>query len=154
MRHRQTIALLALIGLFVALYLWLHTLGVIGELKCGSGGCETVQTSAYAEFLGVPVALYGVIGYAAIFVAALAGLQPRYLRRRGPTLLIVALATGGVLFTAYLTYLELFVIHAICRWCVGSGIIIGVIWAISLLGLKTWGVGRSGSIGASGGSAR
>ena len=131
MRHRQAIALLALVGFFVALYLWLHALGVGGPLKCGTGDCDTVQASRWAMFLGVPVALYGVVGYAAILAVALAGLRPAAIARRGRTLVLAALATGGLLFTAYLTYLELFVIHAICRWCVASAAIIAIIWIVA-----------------------
>jgi uncharacterized membrane protein len=137
MRHRQTIAVLALIGWFVALYLGLHALGIGGELKCGTGGCDTVQTSRWAELLGVPVAFYGVAGYAAILAVALVGLQPVWLGRRGPTLLLAALATGGVLFSGWLTYLELFVINAICRWCVTSAVIMAAIWVVSLHALRT-----------------
>jgi uncharacterized membrane protein len=136
MRNRQAIALLALTGFFVALYLWLHQIGVGGELKCGRGGCDTVQASPWAEQLGIPVAFYGVVGYAAILAAALVGLQPAWLGRRGPALLLAALATGGVLFSGWLTYLELFVIHAICRWCVASAAIMTAIWLVSLRGLR------------------
>jgi uncharacterized membrane protein len=53
------------------------------------------------------------------------------------------LASGGLLFTLYLTYLELAVIHAICRWCVGSAAIITGIWVVSMIGLKTWGAGSA-----------
>ena len=137
MRHRQAIALLALIGLFIALYLSLHRLGVIGQLQCGTGGCETVQTSAYAVFLGIPVAFYGVAGYVALLVVSLVGLQPGWVSRRGPTLLLAAMSGLGLAFTLYLTYLELFVIHAICRWCVASGVVIALIFGISLLCLRT-----------------
>lgn len=133
MRHRQAIALLALIGCLVSLYLWLYKIGAIGTLQCGAGSCEYVQTSRYADFLGLPVAFYGVAGYAAIFAVSLAGLQPRYLASRGPTRLVAALATIGVLFSVYLTYLELFVIHAICWWCVASAVIITAIWVVSLV---------------------
>ncbi|MEX2157441.1 MAG: vitamin K epoxide reductase family protein [Gemmatimonadales bacterium] len=136
MRHRQAIALLALVGFFVALYLWLHQIGVSGELKCGTGGCDTVQASRWARFLGIPVAAYGVVGYAAILAVALAALRPAALTRRGPMLVLAALATGGLLFTLYLTYLELFVIHAICRWCVASAVIITAIWIVSLAALR------------------
>lgn len=136
MRSRQAIALLALVGLFVALYLWLYQIGVAGELKCGAGGCDTVQTSKWAKFLGVPVALYGVVGYLAILGVALAALRPAALSRRGPTLALAALASGGVLFSAWLTYLELFVIHAICRWCVASAVIMTLIWIVALAGLR------------------
>lgn len=132
-RHRQAVAVLALVGFLVALYLWLYTIGVIGALQCGVGDCERVQTSRYADFLGLPVAFYGVAGYAAIFAVSLAGLQPRYLASRGPTRLVAALATIGVLFSVYLTYLELFVIHAICWWCVASAVIIAAIWVVSLV---------------------
>jgi len=141
MRHRQAIALLALIGFFIALYLWLYKIGAIGELKCGTGACEAVQTSRWAVWLGVPVAFYGVVGYAALFLVALVGVQPAFAMRRAPTLLLAALASGGLLFTLYLTYLEVFVIHAICRWCVGSAVVITVIWVVSMIGLKTWGEG-------------
>jgi uncharacterized membrane protein len=137
MRHRQTIAALAVVGFFLALYLSLYQLGVGGPLKCGSGGCEIVQTSRWAVLFGIPVAFYGLVAYAAILIAALVGLQPAWLGRRGPILFLAALATGGVLFTGWLTYLELFVIHAICRWCVGSAVIITLIWLVSLHGLRT-----------------
>ena len=121
MRHRQAIALLALVGLFVALYLWLHALGFGGAIKCGaSGGCETVQTSQWAVFLGMPVAFYGVVGYLAILVAAIVALRPAALSQPRWSKWLVLLATVGFGFTLYLTYLELFVIHAICRWCVRS----------------------------------
>jgi len=138
MRHRQAIALLALVGLFVALYLWLHALGFGGAIKCGaSGGCETVQTSQWAVFFGLPVALYGVLGYCAIFVVAIAALRPAALAQRSWNATLAGLGTVGVGFTAYLTYLELFVIHAICRWCVGSAVIITAIWIVSLLSFKS-----------------
>src|SRR5438128_11491139 len=73
MRHRQAIALLALIGWFIAFYLWLYKIGAIGALTCGTGACEYVQTSRWAVWLGVPVAFYGVVGYAALFGVALVG---------------------------------------------------------------------------------
>jgi uncharacterized membrane protein len=137
MRYRQTIALLALVGFFVALYLWLHALGWGGPLKCGTGACETVQTSSWAVFLGLPVAVYGVVGYLAIFVVAIAALRPAALPRQGWGVLLLGLATIGLVFTVYLTYLELFVIHAICRWCIGSAVIIAATWVVSLLAVRS-----------------
>ncbi|MGE5800818.1 MAG: vitamin K epoxide reductase family protein [Gemmatimonadota bacterium] len=147
MRYRQAIALLALVGLFVALYLWLHALGLGGPLKCGTGGCETVQASQYAVLFGVPVAFYGVVGYLAILAAALVALRAAALLEPKWNQLLVGLATVGVLFTAYLTYLELFVIHAICRWCVGSAIIMTVIWILALLSLRKESGVRSRELG-------
>jgi uncharacterized membrane protein len=136
MRSRQAIALLALVGFFVALYLWLHALGVGGALKCGTGGCETVQTSRWAVLFGVPVAFYGVVGYFALLVGALVSLRPAALGDRKWNVMLAGLSTIGLLFTAYLTYLELFVIHAICRWCVGSAVIIAVIWVVAVISLR------------------
>lgn len=136
MRSRQAIALLALVGCFLALYLWLHAIGVGGPLQCGTGGCDTVQTSRWAVFLGLPVAFYGVVGYFVILVVALAALRPAALVERKWNVALVGLASVGLLFTVYLTYLELFVIHAICRWCVGSALIITAIWIVALLGLR------------------
>ncbi len=133
MRYRQTIAVLALVGCFVALYLWLHALGYGGAIKCGaSGGCEIVQTSQWATFLGLPVAFYGVIGYLAVLVVALAALRPAALAQTSWSTLLALLATIGFGFTLYLTYLELFVIHAICRWCIGSAAIITLIWIVAM----------------------
>ena len=95
-----------------------------------------VQTSRWAVFLGLPVALYGVAGYLAILVVAIAALRPAALLQRGWNLLLIGLATIGLLFTAYLTYLELFVIHAICRWCVGSAVVITAIWIVAFGALR------------------
>src|SRR5437764_6148123 len=136
MRSRQTIALLAVIGLFISLYLSLYKVGLIGTLQCGTGSCELVQTSRWAVILGIPVAFYGVAGYAVLLGVALVGLQPRFLTRRGPAVLLAVLSTIGWVFTLYLTYVELFEIHAICRWCVGSAVIITAIWITALLGWR------------------
>jgi uncharacterized membrane protein len=135
MMRRQAIALLAVAGFFVALYLYLYKIGVYGELQCGTGSCETVQASPYAVWLGHPVALYGVAGYATLFVVSLLGAQPALAARRWPTVALASLATPGWIFSLYLTYLELFVIHALCRWCVASALIMTAIWALAVADL-------------------
>jgi uncharacterized membrane protein len=133
--HRQTIAVLALVGIAIATYLWLHAIGVIGVLQCGTGGCETVQASRYAQLFGIPVALYGVAGYVALFGLSLAGAQPALAARAWPTTWLAALSGAGFVFTLYLTFLELFVIHALCRWCLGSAVVITAIFVTALAGL-------------------
>jgi uncharacterized membrane protein len=133
MLYRMTAALLSLAGLFVSAYLYLYKIGKIGSLACGTGGCETVQLSPWSRFAGVEVSLIGLLGYVALLGVSLAALQPAFAERRGPTTLLVTLSGIGVLFTAYLTCLELFVIHAICRWCVGSAAIILAIFIVALL---------------------
>ncbi len=129
-------ATLALVGFFVALYLSLWKLGVVGNLACGAGGCEYVQTSSYAVVLGVPVAFYGVAGYLALLAVSLVGLQARWADRREPTLVLLALSALGVAFSAYLTYLEAAVIHAWCRWCLVSAALIAAIFLASLVGMR------------------
>jgi uncharacterized membrane protein len=124
---------MSLLGLFVSAYLYLYKIGRIGTLACGSGGCETVQTSQWSRFAGVEVALIGILGYGLLFLVAMLALQPGLAPRRWPADLLAALAAVGVLFTAYLTWLELFVIHAICRWCVGSAAIIVSVLVLALL---------------------
>lgn len=131
---RQGIAGLSLAGFFVALYLYLYKIGKIGALACGTGGCETVQLSPQARFLGVEVALIGLIGYAVLLGLALLALQPQHAGPGSwPARLLLVLSGGAVLFTAYLTALELFVIHAICRWCVVSAVLIVAVFALALL---------------------
>jgi len=139
MMHRMLSAILALVGFFVALYLSLWKLGFMGPLLCTpGGGCEVVQTSEYAVFLGVPVAFYGVGGFAAIFAVSLVGVQPAWRDRREPTVLLVLLAGTGVAFSAYLTYLEAAVIGAWCQWCIASAVIVTATFLASVTGLLRW----------------
>jgi uncharacterized membrane protein len=136
MIYRMGAALMSLLGLFVSAYLYLYKIGRIGTLACGTGGCETVQASSWSRFAGVEVALIGVAGYALLFAVALVALRPALAERRWPASLLAGVAAGGVLFTAYLTYVELFVIHAICRWCVGSAVIIVSVLILAVLALR------------------
>jgi uncharacterized membrane protein len=130
--NRMLIAVLALIGVLLATYLTLHRFGFIGSLVCGTGSCETVQASQWATFLGVPVPVIGLLGYVTLFVVALLGIQTGWQHRRGLGLVLFLLADAGILFTLYLSYLEMYVIHAWCRWCIGSAIIATLIWLLSL----------------------
>ena len=129
-------AVLALVGLLLSLYLVLWRYGVMGPLQCGTGSCETVQLSEWATLLGLPVAAYGLGGYAALLAVSLWGLQERWQNRREPTLVLLLLAAGGVGFTAWLTYLEAFVIEAWCRWCLASAAIIVAIFAAAVVGWR------------------
>jgi uncharacterized membrane protein len=133
MKLRMAVTVLAVAGLFVSAYLWLYKLGFIGTLACGAGGCETVQLSAQSRFLGVEVAAIGVGGYLALLVLGMLSLQPRYAGRSWPLGLLLASSGTAVAFTLYLKYLELFVIHAICRWCVASAVIIALVFLLTLV---------------------
>jgi len=126
------VAALALAGIFISLYLTLYKLGVIGELSCSIGSCETVNTSKWSSFLGLPVAAWGVFFYLDVFVIALVGTFPKFENEPLISLILAAEAAVGVLFSAWLTYLELGVIHAICIWCVTSAFIVAAIFLVSV----------------------
>jgi uncharacterized membrane protein len=136
---RQAAAFLALTGLFVSAYLWLYSVGAMGTLACGVGSCEVVQTSPYAYLFGVPVSGWGVLGYAAILGVALAGTRPAWARGasgRGLAFALAALAGAGFAFSTYLTTVELFVLRAVCMWCVISYALITAIFALALVDLR------------------
>jgi len=123
------ILLLSLTGLGISGYLtWKYTTDT--TILCfGSGGCDAVQHSPYASVAGIPVPLLGVLAYLALVVLAAAALgMPK--RRETLVLGMLGISLAGVLFSAYLTYVEIFVIRALCTWCVISA---GVMLATFLL---------------------
>jgi uncharacterized membrane protein len=126
---RRTSETLGLAGVGIAGYLtYVHYAGL--HPICGiSHGCETVQTSRYASLLGAPVALLGLITYILILLS---------LRMRGERALLggYALTLIAFLFSSYLTYREVFTIHAICSWCVSSAIVftlLAIVGAVRVL---------------------
>jgi uncharacterized membrane protein len=119
----------AFVGMGISAYLsFVHFSGV--PLYCeGAGGCHTVQASEYATLLGVPVALLGFVLYAGIFAAGLLALRGAGATAQVAPFLVFGLALSGVLYSAYLTWLELYRIYAICTWCVASACLLTVIFA-------------------------
>ena len=130
------LATLALIGVFVSTYLTLYKLGYIGELKCAVGSCETVNTSRWATFFGLPVAAWGLGFYVSALLLAMLSIQEKYADSRAFSVAFVALTGWGVLFSGWLTYLELFVINAICMWCVISACIVAIMFLVSIADLR------------------
>jgi uncharacterized membrane protein len=122
---RVAAAVLSLAGIGVATYIAIAE-GGGGAPKClaGGHGCETVANSHYSHLAGINVAVIGVFGYALLLGAAIAPGDPG---RFGGFLT----ALIGFGFSAYLTYLELFVIDAICQWCVASAILMALSLAIA-----------------------
>jgi len=132
------VATLALIGVFVSTYLTLYKLGYIGTLQCAVGSCETVNTSRWATFLGLPVAAWGLGFYVVALALSFLAVQERYAHSRRMAVALAVLTGWGTLFSGWLTYLELFVIHAICIWCVTSACIVLVMFLISLVDLRSF----------------
>jgi uncharacterized membrane protein len=141
---RMLLVILALTGIFIAAYLTLHRFGFIGTLQCSLlGGCETVQASAYAFFpprtmvpWGISVALIGLIGYVVLFAMGLLGLQPRFVGSRAVAVTLVLLSGVALAFSLWLTYVEAAVLRAWCQWCVVSAILIGIIFLLSIPGVR------------------
>jgi uncharacterized membrane protein len=115
---RRVMIALCVIGLGVAIYLtYVHYSGI--QPVCTAGGsCIKVQTSQWSRLAGVPVALIGLIGYVAILASLLAP------DREETRLMTLGLTLIGFAFSAYLTYRELFSIHAVCEWCASSAVIL------------------------------
>ncbi len=123
---RITLIVLTVLGLGVASYVtYVHYAGIKPACTAGES-CTKVQTSRYSELGGVPVALIGLIGYVAILASLLA---PQDERTRFAT---AALTLGGFAFSAYLSYREVFSIHAICEECASSAVIMTIMMFLSV----------------------
>ncbi|MFN2636544.1 MAG: vitamin K epoxide reductase family protein [Gemmatimonadaceae bacterium] len=132
MTKRMIVAALALAGIFISLYLTLYKVGIIGELSCSIGSCETVNTSKWSTLLGLPVAAWGLFFYLDVFAIALLGTTQRLQDSPLISAILAGEAALGVVFSAWLTYLELAVIHAICIWCVTSAALVTLILFFSI----------------------
>jgi uncharacterized membrane protein len=129
----MAVAIFALLGLLDAAYLALERI-TGAPIACPvGGGCETVQSSAYALLFGVPVAFIGVAGYAFLLITALLALQDVNLRVISPDALLLALASIAVLAGLYFMYLQVAVIGAICFWCAMAALLDLLIWLAALV---------------------
>ena len=112
--HLRVIAIvLALVGIGIAGYLTYVHYDDVQVLCTGGGGCEKVQKSEYSKFIGIPVALMGLLGYIAILIALLP-------RNETAALVAAALAIGGLGFSLYLQYRSFVTLDAHCVWCMSS----------------------------------
>ncbi len=127
---RVVLGVLSGVGLLISAYLtWVHFAGLAPVCAGGSHGCETVQSSRYAAVLGVPVAVLGLVGYAGLLLCATAP------RGESGVYLGFMISLIGTLFSAYLTYLEVFVIHALCQWCLASAVVMVAALICTTLGV-------------------
>jgi uncharacterized membrane protein len=122
---RIAAAAIALIGLGVAIYITIADSGG-GAPACVAGGhgCQTVADSSYSHIAGVNVSIFGIAGYVTLLAAVV---MPGDAGRFGG----FVLALVGFGFSAYLTYLELFVINAICQWCVASAVLMTLLLCVN-----------------------
>jgi uncharacterized membrane protein len=132
---RKAATFLATLGIGVATYIAIVEAGG-GAPAClaGGGGCETVAASSYSHVLGVNIAIFGVVGYVLLLGAAL-------LRGDGARMAGFVFALGGFGYSVFLTYLELFKIEAICQWCVGSAVLMTLLFGLNAVRMVSY-VGR------------
>ncbi len=134
----RTMVALAVIGLLVATYMTVYKWTNNNAMCLGSGDCGAVNASKYSEVNGVPVALIGVLGYAAILgVLTLEGRKwplANFLDENA-TLLVFGLALTGFLFTLWLIYAEIFLIKALCPFCLASQTVMTILFILSIIRL-------------------
>ena len=121
-------AAVAVLGITITAYL-LYVRQTGGALACSTGGCQTVQDSSYAVVLGIPVAALGLVGFLGLLATALA-------RGDWARLSQATLALTAFFVSAYLLYIQLAVIGALCQWCLAADVITTTIVALALLRLR------------------
>ncbi|HEX6290063.1 MAG TPA: vitamin K epoxide reductase family protein [Herpetosiphonaceae bacterium] len=135
---RMIAALLALLGLLDAAYLTLNRYQHNIALVCPVGaGCEAVQASRWSTLPpggGLPVSVIGMAGYGLLLALALAGLHRERLGPLSIATALLALAGGGLLLSNYFMALQLFVIRALCFWCIISALLELGIFGAALYG--------------------
>lgn len=123
---------LAVIGLLDSLYL--TGVKFTGRYAlCGPiGDCESVNSSIYSEVYGIPIALLGAIAYLVILIALLSEGKTK-IGQENTRLVVFGISLVGVIYSIYLTYIEIAVLKAICPYCVLSAIILVILLVLSTL---------------------
>ncbi len=132
-RNLSMIAL-ASIALVIALYLLTVHMRLATAVCLGLGDCEVVNTSIYSELFGIPIALLGSLSYISLIVLGLAVWKDFYAEYA--RLARFFIASIGVAFYIYLTYIEVAVLHEICPWCVMTSIAMLCILILSIWDLR------------------
>lgn len=130
-RLRQIIVVLAILGLLVSIYMTIYKITDNDAMCIGSGGCSVVNASRYSEVNGIPVALIGVGGYAAILALLFLEQKPGFFQENG-TMILFGVSLVGFLFTLYLIFVEIKLIKALCPFCLTSQAVMTVIFILSV----------------------
>lgn len=131
--YRASIALV-IIGLAVSIYMTIYKISGNDGMCLGSGDCSTVNASRFSEVNGIPVAVFGIIGYVAILFVHIFETRNEFFRKNG-TLLIFGMGLTGFLFTLWLVYVEIALLNAICPFCVTSQVAMTIIFIIAVVRL-------------------
>lgn len=127
----RALVVLSALGVAVAGYLSWHRIANTQLWCAGFGSCDLVNASRYAKLAGIPVAYLGLGMYVLLLVLSI--LAARGDGEQPPVVFLglFTLSLTGFLFSLYLTAIELFVLHAVCAWCVASFVIITAIFALA-----------------------
>lgn len=135
-RLSQLAILLTVIGLLVSVYMTIYKITSNDSMCIGSGDCKTVNASRYSEVdlagFNIPVAVLGVVGYAAILGVLLFERKVDFLEQNG-SLVFFGLSLMGFLFTLYLIYVEIALIKALCPFCLASQTVMTIIFILSVI---------------------
>ncbi len=123
------------LGLIVALYLVWIKFSPASLFCSGVGGCEAVNSSVYSWVWGIPVAVFGALAYLTLLALLIMESRSRFFHEWG-VYMEFGIALAGTLYSAYLTYLELAVIHQVCPYCVTSAIAMTLICILAGVRLK------------------
>jgi uncharacterized membrane protein len=131
--YRVSVAL-AVLGLLVSIYMTIYKVTSNNAMCLGSGDCSTVNASRYSEVNGIPVAVFGVLGYLAILATHYFENRNRFFKQNS-TLMIFGMALTGFLFTVWLIYVEVAILKALCPFCVTSQTAMTLIFMIAVMRL-------------------
>ena len=128
--YRSSVVLVVL-GLLVSIYMTIYKATSNDRMCLGSGDCHTVNTSIYSEVNGIPVAVFGIIGYLAILIVLYFEKRNRFFKLNS-TLMIFGLSLTGFIFTVWLIYVEIALLKALCPFCVTSQVAMTLIFIIAV----------------------
>jgi len=131
-RLTQIMVVLALIGLFVSVYMTVYKITSNDAMCVGSRDCSVVNASRYSEISGIPVSLIGVGGYAALLAVIFLERRPGFFQQNG-TMLFFGLSLTGFLFTLYLIFVEAALLRAYCPFCITSQTAMTLIFVLSVV---------------------
>ena len=133
-RLRQITIALTIIGLLVSIYMTIYKVTNNESMCIGSSGCSEVNSSRYSEVNGIPVAVLGIVGYAAILALLFLEQRPGMFQQNG-SMMFFGVSLLGFLFTLYLIYIEVALIKAYCPFCLTSQAVMSIIFIISVIRL-------------------
>ncbi len=130
---RRAIAFCAALGIGVAAYIAIaEAAGDAPACLAGGGGCHTVAESSYSHVAGVNIAVFGIVGYVLLLATA-------FFANDAARLGGFVVALGGFGYSIFLTYIEIFKIEAICQWCVGSAVLMTILFLLTATRLIGYG---------------